>query len=315
METRDLVLLYGRGVTSIAEQTKKTVAEAQDIVDRFFKAYPVVKKWIDDTHEKAHNTGYVEDWYGRRRRLPDIQLPRFELKFKDPNQGSGAFNPFIGCSDRIDEDSNKLLNKYKQLLEESKSLKAVDKIKMEAAKEGIEIHNNGGFIAQAERQSVNAIIQGGSSTLTKMAMVNVDNDPELNKLGFELLITVHDELIGQCPEENAEAVAEILPRIMIDTAAKYINCPMSCDPAVVKRWYEDEQQNALEEEYKKYVGKGLSNREAYEKLLHEHPEMLESEIYDIVKNLGDSSDILPPEAYENDNIEEMTEEELEALNG
>lgn len=280
METCDLVLLYGRGVASIAEQTKKTVAEAQDIVDRFFKAYPVVKKWIDDTHEKARATGYVEDWYGRRRRLPDIQLPRFELKFKDPNQGSGAFNPFIGCSDRIDENSNKLLSKYKQLLEESKSLKAVDKIKLEAAKEGIEIHNNGGFIAQAERQSVNAIIQGGSSTLTKMAMVNVDNDPELNKLGFELLITVHDELIGQCPEENAEAVAEILPRIMIDTAAKYINCPMSCDAVVESSWYESEYANAIAEEYKKLVSEGCSDAAAWDLLVQKHmespPETLKS---------------------------------------
>ena len=39
-------LLYGRGTASIAEQTGKTIAEAQDIVDRFFKAYPTVKKWI-----------------------------------------------------------------------------------------------------------------------------------------------------------------------------------------------------------------------------------------------------------------------------
>lgn len=308
-------LLYGRGVASIAEQTGKTVAEAQDIVDRFFKAYPVVEKWINNTHEKARTLGYVEDWYGRRRRLPDIQLPRFELRFKDPDKGSGAFNPFLGCTDRVDETSNKLLNKYKQQLEESHSLKAVDKIKIEAQKDGIEIHNNGGFIAQAERQSVNAIIQGGSSTLTKLAMINVDKDVRLKALGFELLITVHDELIGQCPEENAEAVAEILPQIMIDTAAQYINVPFKCDPYIVKRWYEDEQQNALEEEYKKSVGKGLSNKEAYEKLLHNHTEMLETEVYEIIKGLGDSSDILPPEAYEEDNIEEMTEEELEALNG
>ena len=146
-------------------------------------------------------------------------------------------------------------------------------------------------------------------------MINVDKDVRLKALGFELLITVHDELIGQCPEENAEAVAEILPQIMIDTAAQYINVPFKCDPYIVKRWYEDEQQNALEEEYKKSVGKGLSNKEAYEKLLHNHTEMLETEVYEIIKGLGDSSDILPPEAYEEDNIEEMTEEELEALNG
>lgn len=307
-------LLYGRGVASIAEQTHKTVAEAQDIVDRFFKAYPTVKKWIDTIHESAHAIGYVEDWYGRRRRLPDIQLPRFVARFKDPNQGSGAFNPFLGCTDRVDEKSNKTLSKYKQALDESRSLKAVDKIKADAQKDGVEILNNGGFIAQAERQSVNACIQGGSSTLTKLAMINVDNDPLLNALGFELLITVHDELIGQCPEENAEEASERLAQIMIDTAAKYINVPMKCDGYVVKRWYDDEQQNALEEEYKKSVGKGLSNKEAYEKLAANHTEMLESELHTIISNLG-AIDVFTPEVYEDDHIEEMTEEEQEALNG
>ena len=40
-------------------------------------------------------------------------------------------------------------------------------------------------------------------------MINVDKDPRLKELGFELLIPVHDELIGQCPVENAEEVSKI----------------------------------------------------------------------------------------------------------
>ena len=278
-------LLYGRGTASIAEQTGKTIAEAQDIVDRFFKAYPTVKKWIDDVHENAHRLGYVEDWYGRRRRLPDILLNKYDLNLKNNEGASGTFNPFIHCLDRIDEASNKLLNKYKQQLDNVKSLKDYEKIQAAAKLEGVEIHNNNGFIAQAERQSVNAIIQGGSATLTKLAMINVDKDPRLKELGFELLIPVHDELIGQCPEENAEEVSKILPQIMIDTAAQYINVPFKCDPYIVKRWYEDEQQNALEEEYKKSVSKGLSDVEAYNKLVENHPEMLEHELREIVDGL------------------------------
>lgn len=278
-------LLYGRGTASIAEQTGKTIAEAQDIVDRFFKAYPTVKKWIDDVHENAHRLGYVEDWYGRRRRLPDILLNKYDLNLKNNEGASGTFNPFIHCLDRIDEASNKLLNKYKQQLDNVKSLKDYEKIQAAAKLEGVEIHNNNGFIAQAERQSVNAIIQGGSATLTKLAMINVDKNPRLKELGFELLIPVHDELIGQCPKENAEEVSKILPQIMIDTAAQYINVPFKCDPYIVKRWYEDEQQNALEEEYKKNVSKGLSDVEAYNKLVENHPEMLEHELREIVDGL------------------------------
>lgn len=220
-------------------------------------------------------------------------MPKYEIKFKNTDQIKGLFNPLLGCADRIDENSNKILNKYKQQLEDVRSLKDYEKIQKAALIENVEIHNNNGFIAQAERQSVNARVQGGSATLTKLAMINIDRDPRLQELGFELLITVHDEVIGQCPIANAEEAAKILSQIMIDTAAQNnINIPMKCDATIVKRWYEDEQQNALEEEYKHYVEGNadknispMSNDDAFKALVANHEEMLESELRAIVNAL------------------------------
>ena len=146
-----LGVLYGRGARSVGEQIGKNVDEAQEIIDKFFKAFPKVQKWINESMQNAHTYGYVEDIAGRRRRLPDIQLPKYEIKFVDKNQQlNGSFNPFIGCTDRIDDVTNKLLNKYKTKLDKIRYAKEYENIKAEALKEGLEIHSNTGFIAQAE---------------------------------------------------------------------------------------------------------------------------------------------------------------------
>ena len=75
-----LGILYGRGAASVAEQIHKTKEEAQEIIDKFYKSFPKVKAWIDNTQLEARKVGYVEDFAGRRRHLPDILLSRYEIK-------------------------------------------------------------------------------------------------------------------------------------------------------------------------------------------------------------------------------------------
>lgn len=60
--------------------------------------------------------------------------------------------------------------------------------------------------SQAERQAVNAIIQGTASDIAKAAMLLCENDPELNSLGYRLLLQIHDELLGECPAQNVVPV-------------------------------------------------------------------------------------------------------------
>lgn len=51
--------------------------------------------------------------------------------------------------------------------------------------------------ARAERQAVNSIIQGTAADVAKCAMIRVDEDEELNRLGNSLLLQIHDELINE----------------------------------------------------------------------------------------------------------------------
>ena len=64
-----------------------------------------------------------------------------------------------------------------------------------------------------------------------------DNE-ELKSLGFRLLIPVHDEVIAECPEENAKVCAELLAKTMSEAAEKILKMPIKCDVEVTKCWYE-----------------------------------------------------------------------------
>lgn len=280
-----LGLLYGRGAASIGEQTGKSYEESKQIIDKFFETFPSVKKWIDDTHEKVRKLGYVDDWYGRRRRLPNINLPEFEIQYKNSH---GDFNPILHTTGAYTRDNTQFAE-YLNLCKNAKRRSDVDRIIKEADKKGITIRSNSNFIAEAERQSVNSIVQGGAATLTKMAMINIHNDKELNELGFRMLITVHDEILGECPEENAERAAERLAEVMKDTSKPYMNVPMEVDTYVVRRWYEDEYAAVVNDEFKSLCEgdpkKGiepLSKEEALNKIVKERTESSEEEIKKIL---------------------------------
>ena len=278
MKTLLLGIMYGMSPKGIASKIECDTKEAEEILNDFYNGFPKVRKWTDDTIASAHKCGYVKDWYGRRRRLPTLLLPKYTIKLVNNDEESN-FNPFIGCSNReIDEAS---LNKYQELLSKAKWYKDVKKIKDQAYNEGISITSNNVLINRAERQCVNARIQGGAATMTKIAMVKIYHDEEMQKLGFKLLIGVHDELIGECPKENQDKVAERLSYLMKTCISNVCNVPFKCDASIVTRWYEDVYQSSLEKELKDYMKKeNLTKEEAFAKIVEEHTEMTE----DILRN-------------------------------
>jgi DNA polymerase-1 len=63
----------------------------------------------------------------------------------------------------------------------------------------------------AERASINTPIQGGAADIAMMAMIKINNSEVLQRLGWILLLQIHDEVILEGPEENAaEAFEEVL---------------------------------------------------------------------------------------------------------
>lgn len=273
----ELLLMYGRGTASIAEQVGCSVPEAQEITNDFFNSFPKVKKWMDETEKSAKEKGYVEDFWGRRRRLPDIQLPKFTVKDVSKNTTT-EFNPLLYCKGLSKKQENPKVKQYENLCLSSTNRKELEQIKKRALADGIEIINNGGKIAQAERQSVNARVQGGASTMSKIAMIKVFRSKELKDLGFRLLLQVHDELIGECPRGNEEKVAEVLTNIMKSSVEDKIPVPFKCDASITSAWYEDDYSNM----YLKIFKDVEINSEEFQKLkqtvLIEHCELNEKQL-------------------------------------
>ena len=66
-------LIYGMSAFGLAQNLGLERATAQAYIESYFTRYPGVKKFMDQTREKARSLGYVETVFGRRLRLPEIQ--------------------------------------------------------------------------------------------------------------------------------------------------------------------------------------------------------------------------------------------------
>jgi len=90
-------LIYGMSAFGLAKQLGIGRGEAQDYVDLYFKRYPGVKQFMDETRLQAREQGYVETVFGRRLYLPDIKSKNQQVRqyaeraaVNAPMQGTAA---------------------------------------------------------------------------------------------------------------------------------------------------------------------------------------------------------------------------------
>lgn len=229
-----LGLMYGRGDASVAENLGISLEEAKDLSKSLFDAFPKMKIYIEESKEKAKKIGYTTTLWGRRRYLKHIMDERFEYHY-DANRPIN-FDPLFDSDEDMNETVSDDIKCYYNNLLEKANFSKKKQIIMDAEKNGIIITDNSGYLAEAERQVVNGIVQGSAADMTKRAMVSLYNNKELKSLGFRLLMSVHDENIGECPKENIKRVRELLNQLMISANDRCV-VPMKCDAEVSEYWY------------------------------------------------------------------------------
>lgn len=164
-KTLNFASIYGARAEKIAYTAKITVAEAEVFLDKYWKALPKVKQWMDNTLVIAKCRGGVSTMSGRWIPLPDL----------------------------------KSSNKWKR--------------------------------AHAERAAINYIIQGSAADIIKVAMI------ELDKKGFEPLLTVHDELLFEVDKtSNVRAFAKEVKKIMNNVVQLAV--PLDADVHLGYNWKE-----------------------------------------------------------------------------
>jgi DNA polymerase I len=163
-------IIYGQGAFGLAENLGISRGEAKELIENYFREYPGVKKYMDDTVNFAREYGYVQTILGRRRYLSDILSTNAVVR---------------------------------------------------------------GF---AERNAINAPIQGSAADMIKVAMINVQAELIKNKFETKLLLQVHDELVFDVPENEVEIVKPVIEAAMIN--ALKLNVPIEVGIGVGKTWLE-----------------------------------------------------------------------------
>ncbi len=110
-------LIYGMSAFGLAKQLNVSRTEAAEYVTKYFQRYPGVKHYMEDTREKAKESGYVETLFGRRLYLPEINAKNAMRRqyaertaINAPMQGTAADIikiAMIGVSDWLREETSK----------------------------------------------------------------------------------------------------------------------------------------------------------------------------------------------------------------
>ncbi|MDD2704687.1 MAG: DNA polymerase I, partial [Acidocella sp.] len=161
-------IIYGISAFGLARQLGIPAAEARAYIDLYFKRYPEIRAYMEETKEHAKLYGFVLTPFGRRCWVPRIK----------------------------------------------------DKIPS--------------LRAYAERQAINAPLQGGGADIIKRAMVKLPRALQDAGLKSRLILQVHDELLFEAPDGEAQATAELAQKIM--QAAAELSVPLVVEIGIGKNW-------------------------------------------------------------------------------
>ena len=169
-KTANFGIIYGISAFGLAQQLDCSRAEAKQLIDDYFAAFPRVISYIESQKELARQRGYAETLFGRKRYLPDIQS------------------------------------------------------------------HNATVRSFAERNAVNAPIQGTAADIIKMAMVSIHRRLKEEELKTQMIMQVHDELNFNVPKAEAERVREIVVTEMQN--AVHLSVPLIAECGVGENWLE-----------------------------------------------------------------------------
>lgn len=169
-KTANFGIIYGISVFGLAERLNIPRAESKELIDGYFRTYPGIRDYMDESIEVAREKGYVETIYKRKRFLPDIK------------------------------SHNAIVRGY------------------------------------AERNAINAPIQGSAADIIKVAMVNIFKRFEADGLKSKMILQVHDELNFNVLKEEQEKVKQIVLEEM--EGAIKLEVPLIADCGEGANWLE-----------------------------------------------------------------------------
>jgi DNA polymerase-1 len=116
-------LLYGMSEFGLATRADMAREKAAPIIEEYFKKYPGIQKYLDDTKKLAREQGYVETLLGRRRYIPEVQAANPQVRaagermaINHPAQGTAADIIKIGMI-RLQAEMDRMALRARMLLQ------------------------------------------------------------------------------------------------------------------------------------------------------------------------------------------------------
>jgi DNA polymerase-1 len=90
-------IVYGQQAYGLSQSLGVSFQEAQDMITRYFRVYPQVRRYLDSEIAQAHDHGWVKTLYGRKRHIKEVQSGNANVRnfgertaMNHPMQGSAA---------------------------------------------------------------------------------------------------------------------------------------------------------------------------------------------------------------------------------
>jgi DNA polymerase I len=93
-------IIYGKGPQALAQELGISIEEALTLLKDYFKQFPSVKRFIDNVHARVTRDGFIDDLFGRRRYLPNAQLPPPRKKYASMSEEEKSINGKINAAKR-----------------------------------------------------------------------------------------------------------------------------------------------------------------------------------------------------------------------
>lgn len=173
-KTINFGIIYGQSAFGLAKQLNISRTEAKEYIELYFKQYPGIKKYMENTQDFARKNGYVETVYGRRCYIPSIN------------------------------DKNPMIR------------------------------------AGAERQAINAPLQGAAADIIKRSMRDFPKILIKEEINAKLILQVHDELIFECSSTDVDKLILLVKYKMINAAKPgfRMQVPLEVEIGVGDNWDE-----------------------------------------------------------------------------
>ena len=201
-------VLYGMSQHGLASAANMSYGEAQHFIDEYYRIRPHIKEFMEQTIRQAHEDGFVQTLFGRRRPTPDVRSNNFAVR--SAAERAAANMPIQGT----EADLMKLA-----MLAVEKRLTIMTSPDLLPSETGKFEKNE---FALPERQ-----VSSGS----KSGLVH-KNTP----LGYQIL-QIHDSIMVECPRQNAEVVSKMLVETM-ENIYPQLGIKLKVDVKIGNNWGE-----------------------------------------------------------------------------